>query len=176
MGFWAWVALVGLIAAPVVESLVNTGALPSGVGAVFSTLGTWFASLWGWLSQEVGTPRWLLVVVIAGGLVFAAIGIWLIWPSASNAPAQKSRISSLPEDQQRVFLLVGHAANQGGNVHLDQVMRNLSLSRLAAEHALEQLSSRDLIDWVYNPYGADYYGLTSLGRGCYLQHERAAQS
>jgi len=69
MALWKWVAgagtaTMGIIAAPVADSLVKEGKFPDGLGAVLSTL-------WSWLTTQFSVPLWLALVI------FLPIGISL---------------------------------------------------------------------------------------------------
>lgn len=68
-------------------------------------------------------------------------------------------------------MLVGVAADHGGVVTLEQVIKNEGLSRNAAQYALEQLFDHDLIKYGFYP-GSESYDLTSEGRRLYVERER----
>ncbi len=51
-------ATVGIIAAPVADSLVKEGKFPGGLGAVVSTL-------WGWFTMQVSFSLWLALLLVA---------------------------------------------------------------------------------------------------------------
>jgi len=174
--FWKWVlglGVPGLIAAPVIESLVNTGALPAGLAAFLSTLGTWFSALWGWLNTEVLIPHWLVLIVAILLVALAASAVWFIWPiQGVDRRSLRGQLYTLSGDQLKVFMLVGLAADDGGVVTLGQVIKNEKLSRNAAQFALEQLLHHDLIKYGFYP-GDESYDLTSEGRRLYLERERA---
>ena len=62
MASWKWVAgvgtaAVGIIAAPVADSLVKEGKFPDGIGAVVNVL-------WGWVSAHASVPVWAILLVL----------------------------------------------------------------------------------------------------------------
>ncbi|MEJ8864283.1 hypothetical protein [Pseudomonas jessenii] len=65
MASWKWVlgvgtAAIGIIAAPVADSLVKDGKFPDGLGAVISTLWGWLSTL---LTAQVSVPLWTVLLV-----------------------------------------------------------------------------------------------------------------
>jgi hypothetical protein len=157
------VTLGGLIGVPVVDSLVKEGKFPEGLGAVLS-------ALWGWLNVEIITPLWVLPVL---GMLLILLGVVVAGVFSTNeaALAAVSEAETLTADQVTVFRFIGQAIDRGDDVFLEMVARGVGLSRIATEHALEALSERKLIDCAYNMTGADFYLLTNLGRGRYLELE-----
>ncbi|WP_095111739.1 hypothetical protein [Pseudomonas sp. Irchel 3H7] len=66
MASWKWVAgvgtaAVGIIAAPVADSLVKEGKFPDGLGAVASTLWGWFSTA---LTAHVSAPLWATILAL----------------------------------------------------------------------------------------------------------------
>lgn len=163
MVLWKWIVgggttLLGIIAAPVADSLVKEGKLPDGLGAVLSTL-------WGWITVRVSMP---LLALLTVGILLFLLGMIVVWIFSGNVRVDTPGPEALTADQLNVFSFVGQAVDNEQDVTLDLVMRGVSLSRVAAEHALEALSERDLISWCVNFHGPDYYLLTNSGRGYYL--------
>ncbi|WP_134174278.1 hypothetical protein [Pseudomonas helmanticensis] len=179
MASWKWVvgvgtAAVGIIAAPVADSLVKEGKFPDGLGAVFSKLGSWISLFWEWLNGQTSMPTWLVLIQIVALIAFVIPLVWLLLPnnSASTQPAAPTSLELTPE-QLAVFLFVGRSIDNDIEVYLDSVIRSVGLSRNATEHALESLSENDLISCNANFYGPDWYLLTNTGRARYLELERS---
>jgi hypothetical protein len=66
MASWKWVAgvgtaAVGIIAAPVADSLVKEGKFPDGLGAVATTLWGWFSAA---LTAHVSAPLWVTILAL----------------------------------------------------------------------------------------------------------------
>jgi len=162
------------IAAPVYDSLVKDGKLPTGVVGMLSLLDVWCITLWGWLNTEVLLPHWLVLIVATFLVVLGALAVWLLWPNHRvGTSAGRGPLDILSGDQLKVFMLLGLAAEHGGVVTLGQVVKNEKLSRSAALDALKHLHYHDLIQDGSCP-GEESYELTGAGLQHYLDHERAA--
>ncbi len=174
MALWKWVvgvgtATVGIIAAPIGDSLVKEGKFPDGLGAVFSKLGSWLLPLWGWLSGETSMPTWLFLVqtIALIGLVVTLVRLILSNARTSGQPES----ASLTPEQLTLFMFIGRAIDNDIEVNHDMVIQSVGRSKNATEHALEILSEADLISRHHNLYGEDWYELTNTGRGRYLDLE-----
>lgn len=99
MASWKWVAggataAVGIIAAPVADSLVKEGKFPDGLGAVVTIL-------WGWLSAHVSVPVWaiLLALLLAG---MSLRGVIMLQRQTPEGGETMSNVAQLRQDLHRL--------------------------------------------------------------------------
>jgi hypothetical protein len=136
---WKWLAglgtPLGIIAAPIADSLIKEGKFPDGLGAVLSKLGSWLTSFWGWFFVEEGVPHWLLLVffLAACACLFA---IWCLIKN-SNEPAQASIPSHdpgfAPLSSAHVLLETSYAALKQTNADLQRQLEVMSQAGKEAE-------------------------------------------
>ncbi|MFW6753971.1 hypothetical protein ACKUG4_25170 [Pseudomonas glycinae] len=178
MALWKWVvgtgtAIVGVIAAPVADSLVKEGKFPDGLGAVLSKLGIWFLLFWDWLNGQTNMPTWLVIMQTIALIGFVVTLLWLLLKDSASARLAAHTSLELTPEQLAVFLFVGRSIDNDVEVYIDLIIRSVGLSRNATEHALESLSENGLITCNANFYGPDWYLLTNIGRGRYLELVRS---
>ncbi|MFJ4051549.1 hypothetical protein [Pseudomonas hunanensis] len=166
-----WWGLGTIAAVPltkVAESLLDVSFFsPYIVG-----LWNWVKGVWSALGSDVSLPLWLmlllslmsvLLVVVAGVLAYAA---W--FEKGKEAPVG----APLTDDQQRVFVVVGKAIQEGHKVAFDEIRQYSRLSRIATQNALDHLYNVGLIKSVRSAHGFQYTDLTPLGRDHYLELEK----
>ncbi|MBI6671329.1 hypothetical protein YA0637_07190 [Pseudomonas syringae] len=144
------------------------------IGPVIYAIWEWIVEVYQWVVHPVAVP---LLLIVGVAMALAAVVIVLVSAARGTvgdlSHAAAKLHPALSRDQLKVFMLVGLAADHGGVVTLEQVVKNERLSRNAAQHALEQLLDHNLIRYGLSP-GDESYELTSEGRRAYLKREGAA--
>ncbi|MGJ7513651.1 hypothetical protein ACSFE6_04855 [Pseudomonas baetica] len=152
------------------EEQLNLSILSPLIDGVWS----WIKSVGSWLARDVSFPFWVVMLVVV-------LMVLLMLPVAALVYARFEKVepdsgSPLTDDQNRVFVVVGNAIQQGYKFGFDDVRESSGLSRIATESALEHLTLVGLIRPVNGSYGRRYAELTPLGREHFLELESLGES
>jgi hypothetical protein len=165
-----WV--VGTVATVPLTKLVESYFDVSFFTPAIMKLFGWVQSAWGWLGNDVSLPVWvtlLLCLTSLLSLVFLGFFVYANWFEEGEETPEGA---PLTDDQQKVFVVIGKAFQDGHNVDSDGIRRFSGLSRIATQNAIDHLYRVGLIRPVRNLYGAHYADLTPKGRDYYLELER----
>lgn len=133
MALWKWVAglgtPLGIIAAPIADSLVKEGKFPDGLGAIASTLWSWLSSL---LITQVSFPLWLalLLVSLLGFGLKALLGAQASTASTSSSHAAHVEHELQKTSRHRDELKASNA----------QLMKQLELAQVHAIESTAEMS------------------------------------
>jgi hypothetical protein len=160
----------GTVAAVPITKWVESELNLSFFSPAISGLWSWFKGIASWFARDVSVPFWVLMLMIAL-MVGLAVPIGLL----IYARYDKGEISAgapLTEDQQKVFVIIGKAIQDGHKLGFEEIRQYSTLSRLAAETAIDHLCDVGLLNPVRNAFGFQYAKLTPLGRDHYLELEK----
>ena len=127
-----------LIAAPIVESLVNDGVLPKGIGAILLTLWGWLSAIFIWLAGESSISNWILLGTCIF-LIYSAshyCKLILKYTTDSNSEDNEPPTLGLTSKQLKVFYYIGQAIDNREPIDFDSITKATKLSILSAEKTL----------------------------------------
>lgn len=147
------------------EEQLNLSILSPLIDGVWS----WIKSVGSWLARDVSFPFWVVMLVLV-------LIVLLMLPVVALVIARYEKVESdsgspLTDDQNRVFVVVGNAIQEGYQFQFDDVRQSSGLSRIATQNALDHLTVVGLIRPVNGSYGRRYADLTPLGREHFLELE-----
>jgi hypothetical protein len=147
------------------EEQLNLSILSPLIDGVWS----WLQSVGSWLARDVSFPFWVVMLVLV-------LIVLLMLPVVALVIARYEKMepdsgSPLTDDQNRVFVVVGSAIQEGYQFQFDDVRQSSGLSRIATQNALDHLTAVGLIRPVNGAYGRRYADLTPLGREHFLELE-----
>lgn len=169
LGWW----VLGTVAAVPLTKLAESSLDVSVFSPYIMGLWHWIESGWNWLGSEVSLPVWVSLLLCLGSLLsLALIGVVVYARWFEKNEQQAPEGAPLTDEQQKVFVVIGKAFQDGHKVDSDGIRRFSGLSRIATQNAIDHLYRVGLIRPVRNLYGSQYADLTPEGRDYYLELEK----
>lgn len=169
LGWW----MVATVAAVPLTKLAESSLDVSIFSPYIMGLWHWIQGLWSALGDDVSVSRWVILLLSIMSIMlvcFAGIAVYVNVFQKEEEEAPKG--APLTDDQQRAFVVIGKAIQEGHKIGFDEIREYSRLSRIATQNALDHLYSVNLIHPVRNGRGFQYADLTPLGRDYYLELER----
>lgn len=130
------------------------------------------------LMAPVGVPLWLVIaaVLVAAGMFLRINWILVQRKFEREAPAPAPAIDHVAEllnpgllypvtnEQKKILSYLAYSANTNSSASADFIFRNLSLSRIVFDHALNQLLKNSLVKYR-NHLRSDVIDLSARGEG-----------
>lgn len=159
MGFW-----LSTISGVLVTILAGLAAWLAGFWPdVWIWIKSTAASTWGWTSQPIGIPLWLVVV----GTLYAAIATLILWSLRQRAARSPAAVTQEPEPpltdlQSRVLAYLIQA--DGKWADWDHLHYGTGLPNLIIEQSLDALLQRNLVIQRSDVLHGQLFRLSSKGR------------
>lgn len=173
--YWALGTVVAVPITKMVESQLNLSFFSPAISGLWS----WMQSVGSWFARDVSLPFWavmLALILIVLLMVPVAALVYARYEEVEPVDVTSPGGAPLTDDQNRVFLVVGNAIQQGYRVGYEDVIKSSGLSRIATQYALDHLTNVELIRPVNGSYGRTYADLTPLGREHFLELEALTRS
>ncbi|NWB22872.1 hypothetical protein HX824_19860 [Pseudomonas sp. D4002] len=173
--YWALGTVVAVPITKMVESQLNLSFFSPAISGLWS----WIQNVGSWFARDVSLPFWavmLALILIVLLMVPVAALVYGRYEKVGTVDGAATDGAPLTDDQNRVFLVVGNAIQQGYQVGFEEVIESSGLSRIATQYALDHLANVRLIRPVRGSYGRTYADLTPLGREHFLELEALTRS
>lgn len=170
LGAWALVPGLGVPATKFVEGYYDVSFFSPAISGLWS----WLGSVGSWFARDVSLPFWLvMILLLLIVLLLLPVGVLVYARYESDEPSgdESEAGSPLTDDQNRVFVALGNAIQEGYQVGLDEIREITGLSRIATQNSLDHLTAVGLIRGVNGGYGRRVADLTALGREHFLELE-----
>ncbi|MCH7420693.1 hypothetical protein [Pseudomonas mosselii] len=167
LGLW----VVATVAAVPLTKVAESSFDVSFFSPYIVRLWNWIQSGWSWLGSDVSLPAWLMLLLSLMSLLlvcFLGVLVYVRWFEKE----EEHQGAPLTDEQERAFVVLGKAIQEGHKIGFDEVREYSGLSRIATQNALDHLYSVGLIRPVHNSFGFQYADLTPLGRDHYLDLEK----
>lgn len=165
-----WV--IGTVATVPLTKLVEGSFDVSLFSPYITRLWDWIQSGWSWLGSDVSLPAWLMLLLsIMSVLLLVFVGV-LVYANRYEKGDEVPEGAPLTDEQQKVFVILGKAYQEGHHLGFEEILQYSGLSRIAAQRTLDHLCNVGLIRPVRSRYGSQHADLTPLGQDHYLELER----